>query len=77
MASSWLANILPPARPQNFDQSPNLTPTHASVMSPIKPVNLLPDVPMNHNARKLTDKEQRDCDVIGNNCFFLIFHYIS
>lgn len=34
-------------------------------MSPMKPVNLLPDVPLNHNARKLTDKEQRDCDVIG------------
>lgn len=31
----------------------------------MKPVNLLPDVPLNHNARKLTDKEQRDCDVIG------------
>lgn len=34
-------------------------------MSPLKPVNLLPDVPINPNARKLTDKEQKDCDVIG------------
>lgn len=34
-------------------------------MSPMKPVNLLPDVPIHNNARKLTDKEQRDCDVIG------------
>ncbi|EAA43354.4 AGAP008896-PA [Anopheles gambiae str. PEST] len=39
------------------------TPTHG-VLSPTKPVNLLPDVPMNHSSRKLTDKEQKDCDVI-------------
>lgn len=35
------------------------------MMSPLKPVNLLPDVPINPTARKLTDKEQKDCDVIG------------
>lgn len=34
-------------------------------MSPLKPVNLLPDVPINPSARKLTEKEQKDCDVIG------------
>uniref|UniRef100_A0AAG5D9L1 dynamin GTPase n=1 Tax=Anopheles atroparvus TaxID=41427 RepID=A0AAG5D9L1_ANOAO len=39
------------------------TPTHG-VLSPTKPVNLLPDVPINHSSRKLTDKEQKDCDVI-------------
>lgn len=29
-----------------------------------KPVNLLPDVPAQNN-RKLSEREQRDCDVIG------------
>lgn len=73
-ASGWLSNILPPAHQQQQQQmmgksestetSSSNTPTH-SVMSPLKPVNLLPDVPMNNTARRLTDKEQRDCDVIG------------
>lgn len=64
--SNWLANILPPARvAESVESSTSNTPTHSNVMSPMKPVNLLPDVPLNNNARKLTDKEQRDCDVIG------------
>ncbi|XP_037038047.1 dynamin-1-like protein [Bradysia coprophila] len=63
--SNWLANILPPARmAESVESSTSNTPTHSNVMSPMKPVNLLPDVPLNNNARKLTDKEQRDCDVI-------------
>ncbi|XP_063226035.1 dynamin-1-like protein isoform X2 [Bacillus rossius redtenbacheri] len=33
------------------------------VLSPQKPVNLLPEVPM-QTSRKLSDTEQRDCDVI-------------
>ncbi|KAJ6650132.1 Dynamin-1-like protein [Pseudolycoriella hygida] len=62
--SNWLANILPPARTvESVENSTNNTPTHSNV-SPMKPVNLLPDVPLNNNTRKLTDKEQRDCDVI-------------
>lgn len=73
-ASGWLSNILPPAAPQfNHSQKPltestessaTNTPTHG-ILSPLKPVNLLPDVPINPAARKLTDKEQKDCDVIG------------
>lgn len=72
--SSWLANILPPAAPSlntvkvasdSTESSTTNTPTHHHVLSPLKPVNLLPDVPINPAARKLTDKEQRDCDVIG------------
>lgn len=71
--SSWLANILPPATPnlnsvrisaESTESSQTNTPTH-NVLSPLKPVNLLPDVPINPAARKLTDKEQKDCDVIG------------
>lgn len=68
--SNWLANILPPARNESVDNSQTNTPTHG-VMSPLKPVNLLPDVPSNHSSRRLTDKEQKDCDVIGElhlNC---------
>lgn len=76
-ASSWLANILPPAqrdpyRPEgSIDSSTSNTPTHA-VASPLKPVNLLPDVPIHNNARKLTDKEQRDCDVIGIDDIYIL-----
>ncbi|CAO1365996.1 unnamed protein product [Diamesa tonsa] len=61
--SNWLANILPPARNESTESSQSNTPTH-STLSPMKPVNLLPDVPINTTSRKLTDKEQRDCDVI-------------
>lgn len=65
-----MSNILPPAPQQNrpsesMESSTSNTPTHSNIMSPLKPVNLLPDVPIHNNARKLTDKEQRDCDVIG------------
>lgn len=71
--SSWLANILPPATPnlarvsnESTDSSQTTTPTH-HVLSPLKPVNLLPDVPINPGARRLTDKEQKDCDIIGKD----------
>lgn len=74
----WLSNILPPAAPMNNYRAPESTessntntPTHSNVMSPLKPVNLLPDVPINPSARKLTDKEQKDCDVIGKRAQFL------
>ncbi|XP_063705193.1 dynamin-1-like protein [Culicoides brevitarsis] len=69
--NSWLANILPPPtqpqqRPSESESSAASTPTHVphAVQSPAKAVNLLPDVPVNHSSRKLTDKEQKDCDVI-------------
>lgn len=73
--SGWLANILPPAAPtfnstsprpptESTESSATTTPTHG-ILSPLKPVNLLPDVPINPAARKLTEKEQKDCDVIG------------
>ncbi len=64
--NNWLSNILPPAKSnpsESAESSQSNTPTH-SVMSPMKPVNLLPDVPINTSSRKLTDKEQKDCDVI-------------
>lgn len=72
LPSSWLSNILPQQRGgtesiHSSESSTSNTPTH-NILSPSKPVNLLPDVPTNHTARKLTDKEQKDCDVIGK-CF--------
>ena len=40
-----------------------LAPTNA--MSPVKPVNLLPEIPNSQTmGRKLNDREQRDCEVI-------------
>uniref|UniRef100_A0A182VUC3 dynamin GTPase n=1 Tax=Anopheles minimus TaxID=112268 RepID=A0A182VUC3_9DIPT len=66
----WLGSILPPNMEamigpgsESGNSTASNTPTHG-VLSPTKPVNLLPDVPMNHSSRKLTDKEQKDCDVI-------------
>lgn len=79
--TGWLSNILPPAGinatntnkpPESTESSTSNTPTHSNIMSPLKPVNLLPDVPINPNARKLTDKEQKDCDVIGKLKIYLI-----
>lgn len=63
--SHWLQHILPPAQKDSLENSAANTPIHTSAMSPVKAVNLLPDVPVNSNARRLTDKEQKDCDVIG------------
>ena len=42
------------------------TPTSGVVATPQKPVNLLPEVPSNAS-RKLTEREQRDCEVIGES----------
>merc|ERR1711915_445961 len=35
----------------------------STVVSPVKPVNLLPEIPV-QTGRKLNDREQRDCEVI-------------
>lgn len=56
------------------ESSPNTTPTHqveqqlppqpeGGILSPQKPVNLLPEVPM-QQTRKLTERESKDCDII-------------
>ncbi|XP_011212548.2 dynamin-1-like protein [Bactrocera dorsalis] len=72
VGNSWLSTILPPApstspavrAPESFDNSASNTPLHNHISSPLKPVNLLPDMPVQHGSRRLTDKEQKDCDVI-------------
>lgn len=40
-------------------------------MTPQKPVNLLPEVP-SQTSRKLSDREQHDCDVIGMSILLYI-----
>ncbi|TRY78211.1 hypothetical protein TCAL_14445 [Tigriopus californicus] len=75
-ASNWLNNILPAPKGEDQgedDEASNSSrgpesgapATHAlmSGNTPIKPVNLLPEVP-SHQSRKLSDREQRDCEVI-------------
>lgn len=52
------------SRENSSESSPSFTPTHQyDLKSPQKPINLLPDVPV-QTGRKLSEKEQRDCDVI-------------
>lgn len=41
------------------------------VLTPQKPVNLLPEVP-SQTSRKLSDREQHDCDVIGKWNFNIV-----
>ncbi|XP_034252441.1 dynamin-1-like protein isoform X2 [Thrips palmi] len=46
----------------------------SGALSPQKPVNLLPEVPIQHS-RKLSDREKRDCDVIErliNSYFYIV-----
>lgn len=49
-----------------MEKLPQLPPPSAEggILSPQKPVNLLPEVPM-QQTRKLTERETKDCEVIG------------
>lgn len=68
-ASTWLSNILPaPKEEVERDMSPS--PHHIqqiedshSAISPMKPVNLLPQIPV-QTGRQLNGREQRDVEVI-------------
>nr|XP_032511724.1 dynamin-1-like protein isoform X6 [Danaus plexippus plexippus] len=49
----------------NFDSAPQVNGSPENkALTPQKPVNLLPEVP-SQTSRKLSDREQHDCDVIG------------
>nr|CAD7199781.1 unnamed protein product [Timema douglasi] len=67
--TNWLSNLLPRGdnKEVSAENSPMPTPTHQAdmknILSPQKPVNLLPEVPL-QTSRRLSEKEQRDCDVI-------------
>jgi len=70
-ASTWLSNILPTPK-EELDRDISPSPQHRAiqqaeeaqhVISPMKPVNLLPEIPA-QTGRKLNDREQRDVEVI-------------
>lgn len=79
-ATSWLSNIVPGSTPPNNPSHPadgggvvsGDEPSfgdgfdNRGILSPMKPVNLLPQVPIHGNSRKLSDHEEHDCEVIGN-----------
>ncbi|KAL0839663.1 hypothetical protein ABMA28_016327 [Loxostege sticticalis] len=52
------------------NKSPNQNDTPNT---PQKPVNLLPEVP-SHTSRKLSDREQHDCDVIGGRSDYATYN---
>jgi len=53
-----------PIRKRDNNANPSLELQKASPQQ--KPVNLLPAVPI-QTSRKLSEREQRDCDIIGKN----------
>ena len=58
---------------QSEDQTVAIS-TH-TLHSPVKPVNLLPEVPeMRSSGRNLSEREKRDCEVIGKN---INFHFVA
>nr|CAG4643752.1 EOG090X01UE [Lepidurus arcticus] len=67
-AGTWLSNLLPAGKNSSAAPSSNNSPARSAVdknpFSPQKPVNLLPEVPTTQAGRKLTDREQRDCQII-------------
>lgn len=77
--TSWVANLTQNGKefdPNNFNSVPESVKNESdirSVMSPVKPVNLLPQVPINSNSyRKLSENEEHDCEIIGNKCVWVI-----
>ena len=70
--TTWLSNLLPAGREEmtetSTDTTPTETPTHQAtglLQSPFgKPVNLLPEG-VHQTGNKLSEREQRDCEVIG------------
>lgn len=82
---NFMPNIFPRSQENNSnskepstENSPSSTPTHqpndadtksSGVLSPQRPINLLPEVPT-QTSRRLSEREQRDCDVIGKTKMF-------
>jgi len=74
-ASTWLSNIMPTPKGEEEDISRETSPQHRAisqvqeqegqgVISPVKPVNLLPEIPVQSASRQLNNRESRDCQVI-------------
>lgn len=82
-ATTWVSKLVPAQNEKEKDKenyvNSNLENVAAendirSVLSPIKPVNLLPQIPINSNSyRKLSENEEHDCEIIG--MFFFIMMY--
>jgi len=53
----------PPAQNKSVTSVQDQEPGPQNVISPVKPVNLLPEIPM-QSGRMLNQREQRDCEVI-------------
>lgn len=72
-ATTWVNNLVssnekenksPPV--ENHVSSASSEVDIRSVLSPVKPVNLLPQVPINSNSyRSLSENEEHDCEIIG------------
>lgn len=88
----WLlSNLLPQGKSESTSNSTDGSPVRNisspnSLMNSLpdgqkmtpqqKPVNLLPEVPT-HISFKLNEREQRDCDVIGNIFIIIIFYRLN
>lgn len=70
-ATTWVSKLVPSQNEKENHVNINLENVVAdndlrSVLSPIKPVNLLPQIPINSNSyRKLSENEEHDCEIIG------------
>ncbi|XP_028968136.1 dynamin-1-like protein isoform X2 [Galendromus occidentalis] len=74
-AGGFLANLMGTASSGQNTPAQGGTPAHTLALnSPAKPVNLLPEVPITAPARKLSPREQHDCEVIEKliKSYFLI-----
>lgn len=78
MTSGWISNFMSTgigtkSEVNNKSENANTTPIHDKPLSPVKAVNLLPEVPTS-TSRKLTPREQTDCEVIERliRSYFLI-----
>lgn len=72
-ATSWVSNLTQNGKENDLNHVNNIPENVKnegdirSVLSPVKPVNLLPQVPINSNSyRKLSENEEHDCEIIGN-----------
>lgn len=71
-ATTWVSNLIPSQNEKenhinSLPESTNAEADIRSVLSPVKPVNLLPQIPINSNSyRKLSENEEHDCEFIGS-----------
>lgn len=86
--TNWLTNLLPVGRDEfandtSAENTPTATPTHHAASTPLqnpfghqKPVNLLSEA-VHQPERKLSEREKRDCEVIGTSSLLLSISIIK